>query len=67
MLEAGDFQIRERPRIKPTDDQWYAEVVRICQEMSYPKWFYSDRAAWLECSGDMTPFEAVKYQLECAA
>lgn len=50
-----------------TAEEWYAEVVRICREMSYPEWFYQDRLAWLEDYRDgMTPFEAVSYQLECA-
>lgn len=46
-------------------EAWWAEVVRLCKERGYAEWFYADRDAWLEDSDDMTPAEAVDYQLEC--
>lgn len=49
------------------NDEWWAEVVRICKANGYAEWFYADRDAWLESSDGMTPQEAVDYQLECAA
>lgn len=48
-----------------SDDEWYAEVIRICKERGYAEWFYADHAAWLEDKAEMTPQQAVSYQLEC--
>ena len=48
-----------------TADEWFAEAVRICQERGYAVWFYADRGAWLEVKDEMTPLQAVDYQLEC--
>lgn len=48
-----------------TDEEWYAEVVRICTERGYARWFYADREAWLEDKDEMTPLQAVEYQREC--
>lgn len=44
---------------------WYEEVVRICQERGYAKWFYEDRDAWLEDFSEFTPEEAIDYNIEC--
>lgn len=50
-----------------TRDEWYAEVVRISRDRDYGEWFYADREAWLELSAEMTPREAVDYNVgECA-
>lgn len=48
-----------------TDDEWYAEVVRICRARDYAEWFYADRDAWLEDKEEFTPEQAVNYQVEC--
>lgn len=48
-----------------SEEEWYAEVVRICQERGYAAWFYADRAAWLEDKEEMSPEQAVSYQIEC--
>lgn len=50
-----------------TQDEWYAEVVRISKERGYAEWFYADRDAWLEHYSDErdTPTEAVDYNLGC--
>ena len=53
----------DRPEL--TDDQWFDEVVRICKERGYANWLYADRAAWLEDKDEMTPLQAVQFQLEC--
>lgn len=51
---------------QPDADAWYGEVVRICKERGFAEWFYADREAWLEDREEMTPEQAVAYQLECA-
>lgn len=48
-----------------TDDEWFDEVARICEERGYAEWFYADREAWLEDKEEMTPLQAVEYQREC--
>ena len=46
-------------------NEWFAEVIRICKERGYAEWFYADREAWLEDMDEMTPLQAVEYQREC--
>lgn len=52
---------------KPTATQtkWFDEVIRLYKERGYAEWFYADRDAWLEDMDEMTPLQAVEYQLEC--
>ena len=47
------------------DDEWWSEVIRICNERGYAEWFSADREAWLELKTEMTPLQAVEYQVEC--
>lgn len=48
-----------------SDEEWYAEVVRICRERGYSNWFYADREAWLELKSDHSPTQAVDYNYQC--
>lgn len=46
-------------------EEWWNEVVAICKQRGYAEWFYADRDAWLEDREEMTPEQAVNYQVEC--
>lgn len=48
-----------------TADEWWDAVVAICKERNYAAWFYADKEAWLEDREEMTPEQAVNYQVEC--
>jgi hypothetical protein len=48
-----------------TAEEWWNEVLAICKARGYAEWFYADREAWLEDREEMTPEQAVNYQVEC--
>lgn len=51
-----------------SQEEWYAEVVRLCKAQGLPEWFYADRDAWLEHFADEqdAPQDAIDYNVECA-